>query len=104
MSLPERYSVHVWDRSKVEYQDQDRTVIPPAGMVDGEVYVGQEKVTAGNLDPADRHEVTERVVNSDGSLWRPAARPDGGSIPDAVDRIESGIWAPLRRIFRVLRR
>lgn len=118
MSLPDRYSVHVWDRSKVEYQDQDRTVILPAGMVDGEVYVGQEKVTAGNLDPADRHEVTERVyhhlnvtrgmglrfVNSDGSLWRPAARPDGGSIPDAVDRIESGIWAPLRRIFRVLRR
>jgi hypothetical protein len=117
MPLPDRYSVHVLDRSQVEYRDVDRTVILPAGMLDGEVYVGRHKVTAGTLDPADRHEVTERVyhhlnvtramdlrfLNPDGSQWRPAARP-AGTIPDAVDRVEPGIWPLLRRILTPRRR
>jgi hypothetical protein len=117
MPLPDRYTVHIHDRSQVEYRDADRTVILPAGMLDGEVYVGRHKVTAGTLDPVDRHEVTERVyyhlnvtramdlrfLNPDGSRWRPPARP-AGSIPDAVGRFESGIWARVRRIFTHLRR
>jgi hypothetical protein len=112
MSLPYRYSVRIHDRSHVEYRDADRTVILPAGMLDREVYVGRHNVTAGTLDPADRHEVTERVyhhlnvtramdlrfLNPDGSQWEPPARPTG-SIPDAVDHLEPGIWPLLRRIF-----
>lgn len=92
-------------------------MILPAGMLDGEVYVGRDKVTAGTLDPADRHEITERVyhhlnvtramdlrfLNPDGSQWRPAAR-SAGSIPDAAGRVESGICARLRRVFTPLRR
>jgi hypothetical protein len=34
MSLPDRYSVRIHDRSHVEYRDADRTVILPAGMLD----------------------------------------------------------------------
>lgn len=118
MSLPDRYSVHVPSRSRIEYRDPDRTVMLPAGMLDGEVYAGQEEVTAGHLDPADRQEVTERVyhhlnvtramglrfLNPDGSEWRPPARPEGESPPDAVDRVEPGPWERLRQAFKGGRR
>jgi hypothetical protein len=111
MPLSDRYSVHIHDRSQVEYRDVDRTVILPAGMLDGEVYVGRQKVTAGTLDPADRDEITERVyhhlnvtramdlrfLNPDGSQWQPPPRP-ARTIPDAVDRVEPGLWPLLQRI------
>jgi len=85
-----RYSVHVRGRGRIEYRDPERTVLLRAGMLDGEVYLGQEEVTAGLLDPADREEVVERVyhhlnvsrgmnlrfLNPDGSEWRPSHRPD----------------------------
>jgi hypothetical protein len=42
-----RYSVNVKGRDRVEYKDRDRTVVFEAGMLDQEVYLGREKVTAG---------------------------------------------------------
>lgn len=49
-----RYSVHVKGRGLVEYKDRDRTVEFETGMLDGEIYLGREKVTAGRLDPGQR--------------------------------------------------
>ena len=81
----DRYSVHVKSRSWIEYKDRERTVRLRAGMLDQQVYLGQEDVTAGQLDPRDREEVIRRVyhhlnvtremglrfLNPDGSHWRP---------------------------------
>jgi hypothetical protein len=88
-----RYSVNVKGRDRVEYKDRDRTVVFEAGMLDQEVYIGREKVTAGRLDPGQREEVIVRVyhhlnvvrrmglefINPDGSRWQPRAKPSGGS-------------------------
>jgi hypothetical protein len=88
-----RYSVRVRGRGRIEYRDHDRTIVLRAGMLDGEVYLGQEEVTAGRLDPADREEVIERVhhhlnvnrgmslrfLNPDGSEWQSRHRPDDDS-------------------------
>jgi hypothetical protein len=86
-----RYSVHVKDRGRVEYKDRDRTVVFEAGMLDQEVYLGREKVTAGRWNPGQRAEVIERVyyhlnavrqmglefINPDCSRWHPRAKPPG---------------------------
>jgi hypothetical protein len=109
----DRYSVHVPSRSRIEYKDRDRAVLLHAGMHDGEVYLGQEEVTAGRMDPADREGVIERVyhhlnvtrgmgvrfLNPDGSEWQPRHRPDAGSAPDNTDRAAPSAWARLRRAF-----
>jgi hypothetical protein len=59
----DRYSVHIPSRSWIEYKDRERTVRLPAAMLDGEVYLGQEEVTAGQLYPQDREEVIRRVYH-----------------------------------------
>jgi hypothetical protein len=93
-----RYSVHVKRRDQVEYKDRDRTVVFRAGMLDGEVYLGREQVTAGRLDPDQREEIIERVyhhlnvvrqmgltfINEDASPWRPRAQ----AAPERASRLE----------------
>jgi hypothetical protein len=109
-----RYSVHVKDRGRVEYKDRDRTVVFEAGMLDQEVYLGREKVTAGRLDPGQREEVIERVydhlnvvrhmglefINPDGSRWQPRVKPSGETArlePKPEDSARPGLLARLLR-------
>jgi hypothetical protein len=107
----DRYTVSIPGRHEVIYKDRERTVVFDAGMLDGEVYLGREKVTAGRLDPGQRDEVIARVyhylnvvrgmglkfINPDRSRWRPPDPPSGEAAEpeppsrsvgsDAVDRL-----------------
>lgn len=111
-----RYTVHVKDRHRVEYKDRDRSVVFEAGMLDGAVYLGGEKVTAGRLDPGQREEVIARVyhhlnlvrgmglefINPDGSRWQPVAEPSGQ--PAQLNRRphDSARPGPLTRLLRTI--
>jgi hypothetical protein len=85
-------------------------------MLDQEVYLGREKVTAGRLDPGQREEVIARVyhrlnvvrrmglefINPDGSRWQPSATPSGETgwlEPRWHDSARPG---PLTRLLRTI--
>jgi hypothetical protein len=109
-----RYSVNVKGRDRVEYKDRDRTVVFEAGMLDQEVYLGREKVTAGRLDPEQREEIIERVyhhlnvvrrmglefISPDGSRWQPRAKPSGETARLEPRPDDSAGPGPLTRLLR----